>query len=84
MTRRVRVREEPKGRGKRRSPKRLPDLVGREGGRLRERGGAEGRLPGRGGGESAKGGAENRLEEEQGSAKIGECPGLAWGLSSPA
>lgn len=29
-----------------------------------------------GGGESVKGGAENRLEEEQRSARIGECPGL--------
>jgi hypothetical protein len=82
LTRRVRAREEPKGRGKRRSPKRLPDLVGREGGRQRE-GRGRGKAAREGGGEPAKGGAENRLEVELRSAKIGECPGLVWGLFSP-
>lgn len=75
LTRRVRAGEEPRGRGSRRSPKRLPDLVGREGGRLRVRGGAEGRLPGSGEGSLLKEGQRTgwRSREVQKSGSV-----LAW------
>lgn len=76
MTRRVRAGAEPRGRGSRRSPKSLPDLVGREGGRLRERGGAEGRLPGRGEGSLLKEGQRTGWRRSREVQKSGSA--LAW------
>lgn len=76
MSRRVRAGEEPRGRGSRRSPQSLPDLVGREGGRLRERGGAEGRLPGRGEGSLLKEGQRTGWRRSREVQKSGSV--LAW------